>query len=233
MVPFFFWVSCFFGGAPRQASVRGLTAVPHRHEAVRAIKQTSKATEVTRLLERYQVDTYVLSAAMTQYRRLRRPKMAVALFKQHKARFAQNIITYNAAISAHAKLENWEQALELYEEVKKQRGLHPDLITYTALMNVLQKNGQWRQAMEVLGELEARGGGLEPDAYAYDAMIATCRRARRWQKAVDLFDELQARGLTPNVITCNMVLSACAKAGQVDTALRVFGDVVLSPQKKK
>jgi len=72
-------------------------------ELVRKLKQAKQPGEVSQLLDDHQgiINAFIVSAAVSQLRRLGKPHEALAVFERAKARgFEPDIITYSAVISA-------------------------------------------------------------------------------------------------------------------------------------
>ena len=53
-----------------------------------------------------------------------------------------DVITYNAAISACEKGEQWQQVLRILAEMRSVSVL-PDVITYNAAISACEKSEQW------------------------------------------------------------------------------------------
>ncbi len=63
-----------------------------------------------------------------------------------EAGLVPNVITYNAAISACEKGEQWQKALGILA-VMPEAGLVPNVITYNAAISACEKGQQWQQAL--------------------------------------------------------------------------------------
>ena len=57
-----------------------------------------------------------------------------------------NVISYNSAISACEKGQQWEQALRLLLEMRSSR-LEPNVISYNSAISACSKGQQWEQAL--------------------------------------------------------------------------------------
>ena len=71
-----------------------------------------------------------------------------------------DVISYNSAISACEKGQQWEQALRLLLEMRSSR-LEPNVMSYNSAISACSKGQQWEQALNLLPE--TRSSQLEPD----------------------------------------------------------------------
>ena len=84
---------------------------------------------------------------------------AKALLRKMEGRgLSPNVITYNAAISACEKGEQWEYALALLRRMEARR-LRPDAISYCATISACGRGGQWERVLSLLDQMEE--GGLQ------------------------------------------------------------------------
>ena len=68
--------------------------------------------------------------------------------------------SYNAAISAREKGQQWQRALELLEAMRA-AGVAPDVISYSAAISACEKGQQWQRALELLEGM--RPAGVSPN----------------------------------------------------------------------
>jgi len=67
----------------------------------------------------------------------------------------RNTITYNAAIRACEKGEQWQQALELFARMPGE-GVRRYTITCSAAINACEKGGKWQQTLDFSKECWAK-----------------------------------------------------------------------------
>ena len=68
----------------------------------------------------------------------------------------RNTITYNAAISACGKGEQWQQALHLSKRLPGE-GVEQHSITYNTAINTCEKSEKWQQGLCLLERMPADG----------------------------------------------------------------------------
>merc|ERR1712183_591563 len=81
-----------------------------------------------------------------------------------------DIITYNALISACAKRNQLEKAMEVFDALREHEGVVPDIITYNALISACAMASQPEKALEVFGLM--REQGVMPDEMTYSALVS-------------------------------------------------------------
>lgn len=96
---------------------------------------------------------------------------------------------YSAAMSRAA----WPQALELFEEMRKQR-LEPNSYSHCACMGSLQRSAQWSQAL----------GLLHPSRPSVNSGCAACRE--EWPRALLLMKSLEEPDLVSRLARISQVL---------------------------
>ena len=104
---------------------------------VQRLNQATTAIDVVVILKENQdvINAFVVSAAMRKLRRVGKPREALLVFDRTTDQgVAQNVFTFNAAISASNDLRDWKKALDLFDELK-QRGLDPEIITYSTMIS--------------------------------------------------------------------------------------------------
>ncbi|CAE8587716.1 unnamed protein product, partial [Polarella glacialis] len=52
-----------------------------------------------------------------------------------------------------------------------------------------------------------------------------CERSSQWQQALEVMGSLPDRGLRPDLVTCNIAMSACVKGHQWLNALHLLAEV--------
>jgi pentatricopeptide repeat domain-containing protein 1 len=79
---------------------------------------------------------------------------------------------YSALISANGKGGQWEEALKVFEDLKKDNVAPNTIITYSALISAYEKGGQWKEALKVLEAMKK--DNVKQDNITYSALISVC-----------------------------------------------------------
>merc|ERR1712050_239391 len=110
------------------------------------------------------------------------------------------VFTYNALISAFAKVNQPEQALEVFQAMQ-QRGVAPNAITYNALVSACEKGNQPKRALAVVQEM--RQQGAMPNAFSYNALFSACARDSRIEWSLEAPQAMRQLGLALGAISSN------------------------------
>ncbi|CAK0880672.1 unnamed protein product [Prorocentrum cordatum] len=82
--------------------------------------------------------------------------------------------TFNSAISACWKGEQWQRALALFSKMPEAK-LQSDVISYSAAISACAKGEKWQQASALLSDMwQAK---VELDAISYSSATSACERA--------------------------------------------------------
>ena len=125
----------------------------------------------------------------------------------------KTVKSYNVAINACGKGNQWQLAVFLLEDLKV-RTFQPDVVTLNSLISACRE--QWLLALHLLHEMIQ---GYSVDVISFSAAIRACERAGVWQLALSLLQQMKEQMLQSNVIVHNSVLSVFSQAGEWERAL--------------
>ena len=124
----------------------------------------------------------------------------------------KTVKSYNVAINACGKGNQWQLAVFLLEDLKV-RTFQPDIVTLNSLISACRE--QWLLALHLLHEMIQ---GYSVDVISFSAAIRACERAGVWL-ALSLLQQMKEQMLQINVIVHNSVLSVFSQAGEWERAL--------------
>ena len=106
----------------------------------------------------------------------------------------RDVISFNCAIAASGRAEEWRPALSLF--CKLQTCREATLTSYnSAIVSCAGSGGgSWRWALTLLGSVPS---ALGPDTVSFDAALRACEAAGRWREALQLLSDFRAAGLLP------------------------------------
>lgn len=128
----------------------------------------------------------------------------------------RNEVTYNTLISALCNAGRPEQALKVFEQMKK-AGLRPDKFTYTSLIRVCV---QETDIQELLYDM--RESGARPDVVTYNTMIQSLCNKRQLTQATKLVTEMESRGISPDSRTYGALMTGLMRARKPSACLTLF-----------
>eukprot|EP00929_Paragymnodinium_shiwhaense_P012918 TRINITY_DN12079_c0_g1_i1.p1 TRINITY_DN12079_c0_g1~~TRINITY_DN12079_c0_g1_i1.p1 ORF type:complete len:861 (-),score=75.29 TRINITY_DN12079_c0_g1_i1:566-3148(-) len=128
---------------------------------------------------------------------------------------------YNVVIGAFGRGGAWQESIQLLKEAKELL-LDLNVYMYGSVANALQRAGHWTACLQLLEDMTA--AEVPPSVITYSTCMAACRRANG-NLAVRLFDEMCSKGLTPDKISFNSAISACASSCDWTRALSILSDM--------
>jgi len=139
---------------------------------------------------------------------------------------AIGVDAYNDILQCIGEEKRWEDALELLGVMEEGSGFHalPNLATYDRVLNALISSSQTEAAVDLLLSMSEHQSAL-PTIYSYETVLSALLRKRgrvNWKLAIELLDSMQKLKIVAPTILFNRVISACAKARELEAASGVF-----------
>eukprot|EP00899_Mesostigma_viride_P011819 jgi/Mesvir1/20638/Mv14860-RA.1 len=163
-------------------------------------------------------DEYTVASLISSYGNAGQWEDALAQFRSAQAqRLALDTVVYNALISACAKCDQMYWAEKVFADMKRDGLVACDVVTYNSLMSGYEKAGRWREALALLREMtsppppsssSSTPSGDSPPSPSSSEKSPVAHPPPR-----------------PHTITYNIAISACAKAGELDMALRLLREL--------
>ncbi|KAH7315277.1 hypothetical protein KP509_21G042400 [Ceratopteris richardii] len=130
---------------------------------------------------------------------------------QHKG-VAFDVVTYLYILKACGSLGAVKNGERLHNEIVKQGRLGHDLVLRTALLDMYGKCGALQKAWCVLQEFPVQ------DVISWNALITGSVRTGEGGQALSYYEKLTQEGISPNAATLSSVLTACSRAGLLNSA---------------
>ncbi|XP_041022428.1 pentatricopeptide repeat-containing protein At4g02820, mitochondrial [Juglans microcarpa x Juglans regia] len=198
------------GGGRDTLGRRLLSLVYRKRSAVIAIRKWKE--------EGHTVRKYGLNRIVRELRKVKRYKHALEICEW--MRLQQDIKLLPGDYAVHldliAKVRGLNSAVKFFEDLPDQMTGQP---TYTALLHVYVQNKLSAKA-EALMEKMSECGFLQ-NPIPYNHMLSLYISSGQLEKVDEVIQELK-RNTSPDVVTYNLWLSACASQNDVETAEKVF-----------
>ncbi|CAE7242276.1 unnamed protein product [Symbiodinium natans] len=123
-----------------------------------------------------------------------------------------DVVACSSAITACERGQQWEKAIGLLMEMRKQE-VQPNVITYNAAMSACEKGDSWQTAFVLFAEMVELK--VSPSVVSYGAVMAACRKASAWERALDLAWVLDS----PNRVIYSSAMEALLEADRWQLAL--------------
>eukprot|EP00434_Breviolum_minutum_P000215 symbB.v1.2.000178.t2/scaffold9.1/size550961/34 len=133
---------------------------------------------------------------------------------------------YTIGISKYAKLQMWQLAIHLFQEMLVVR-IQRNVISFNAGISALEKGGKWLEALSLFDEIPC--ARLQHDVFSWSATISACSKGQEWQRAVSLFHGMPAAKIQPNLVSYNAVITSMEKGGHWQVALSLL-EAILGAQ---
>eukprot|EP00250_Pteridium_aquilinum_P015786 c22758_g4_i1 orf=512-3034(-) len=165
-----------------------------------------------------------------------------------------NVFSYNAIMSAHAKLGDGNKTLELFDRLQADR-LNPDTCTFLSVLSACGKVGAARQGRKIHSQIIQEGldvhvamsntvidmyakcasldegrrvfdGLLARDVVSWAAIIAGYMQHGYAHIVLELFEKMKAYDLNPNDVIFSCVLKASSKLGAIHNGRYVHEEII-------
>ena len=103
-------------------------------------------------------------------------------------------------------------------------GITKTVAAYNTLIAGMLARGNLAAAVDASREMEREG--LRPTTATYTLLIKGFSQRRKLPLALQVFDNLRASGLQPDAQLVNVVIGACAAAGETEKAQRIAWDMI-------
>ena len=80
------------------------------------------------------------------------------------------VFSITSVISACARAEKWQLALDVLGSMEASYGVKPNVITLSSVISACAKGGQWEKALALFESMEGRS--LQPDVITLSAAIS-------------------------------------------------------------
>nr|XP_017253091.1 PREDICTED: pentatricopeptide repeat-containing protein At1g04840 isoform X2 [Daucus carota subsp. sativus] len=121
-----------------------------------------------------------------------------------------NVLVWNVLINGCCKVGDLGKAVELFEAMPERK-----VGSWNCLINGLMLKGEVDVAQEYFSRVPER------DVVTWTTMVSGFLREGQFKKALAMFSRMLVDGVMPNELTIVLALSACSKAGALDTGVRI------------
>jgi len=137
--------------------------------------------------------------------------------------------TYATLIKAYGQTRQLNQAWNLWTEVTERKGLTPNEHLYSQMIDALVTNDRLDDALQLFEEMKRTHAGRMDSqglAVAYAMIIKGYAQRKECAKALELYDQMQEHGALLGLVVFNSLIDACSRVGSMDSAARLFTDMV-------
>lgn len=186
--------------------------------------------EFTKFRTRRVADSLVEAAtsAVREYARVPFPRVSRITSLFYRLKRAEAPLTlrfYNNLMWSYAHAREPQRAVDVFDDLP-----NPNVECYTTLAKALGMLRRPDDAIALLPQMRARA--VKPTVRTYNAIIASCVRAGGLEKARQLFSEMEIDGVSPDVVSWNIIMDWHARqkkgAARLAGATQAFADMKAS-----
>lgn len=139
-------------------------------------------------------------------------------------------IAYNSVLDALSKNGKFDEALKLFDRMRKEHDppvkLTINLGSFNVMVDAYCAEGRFKEAIEVfmsMGEYRCK-----PDTLSFNNLIEKLCNNGMILEAEDVYGEMEGRGVNPDEFTYGLLMDTCFKENRSDDASNYFRKMVES-----
>ncbi|KAE9605009.1 putative Smr domain, tetratricopeptide-like helical domain-containing protein [Lupinus albus] len=130
-----------------------------------------------------------------------------------------NVVTYSTMMDGYAKAGRLEDALYLYNEMKR-LSIRFDRVSYNTLVAVFAKLGLFEEVRNIIKDMESCG--LTKDVVTYNALLGGYGKHSMYDEVRRLFEEMKVKNIHPNMLTYSTMIDVYTKGCMYMEAMDVY-----------
>ncbi|KAG0173851.1 hypothetical protein DFQ28_002558 [Apophysomyces sp. BC1034] len=130
-----------------------------------------------------------------------------------------DINTYNAVLSAYAKVQDYGVLLKMLQDMERD-GLKPSVETYNVIAESIAERGEFRLMRKVMDSMEKNK--IEPSASTYHQILRCLCNNEQLEQAMDTLELMQEKGVSPNLASYGTLIGCCLKMSDSTTAYQLL-----------
>ncbi|XP_024535044.1 pentatricopeptide repeat-containing protein At1g09900-like [Selaginella moellendorffii] len=135
--------------------------------------------------------------------------------------YAVNEVSYGILMQGFCKAGEFQQALELLDEMKS-NGVRPNVVIHTTIIRGLCTAGKVSQALLHFRRI---GEDCAPNVYTYSILVDALCKSGQPHEAYGLVTEMVKKGCSPNVVTYNALIDGFRKLERLDEVLMLLKEM--------
>ncbi|XP_057856329.2 pentatricopeptide repeat-containing protein At4g39530 [Cryptomeria japonica] len=169
----------------------------------------------------FESEIFVESALVDMYSKCGRLDKARNLFDRMNQR---DVVSWTTMIAGYSQNECLEEAMKIFQQMELS-DVQPNSISFASLLSACASVAALDQAMEIHENIIRRG--LQDDVFVINALIDMYAKCGRITRSHKLFDHM----LKPDVVSWTVMISAYARNGLGDEAVKTFTEMQLAGMK--
>ncbi|XP_024530044.1 pentatricopeptide repeat-containing protein At1g09900-like [Selaginella moellendorffii] len=134
-------------------------------------------------------------------------------------------MVYNGLLRLLNGAGQYEKALRLYEDMRKDAGCAPDIETKNIVIQMLCKEGKTDEALELFQGLKS--SRIKPNKATFDVLLVGLAVNDKLLDCLQVIKKMDKKGFAPEEATYACVIEAFTVGGLYDQAFRLYGRMKL------
>ncbi|CAK7339749.1 unnamed protein product [Dovyalis caffra] len=157
------------------------------------------------------------------------------VYNDKDRRDCKSRFVYTKLLSVLGKERRPQEALSIFNLMREDRSLYPDMAAYHSIAVTLGQAGLLKELVEVIECMRQKPSKrinnmfhkkwdpvLEPDLVIYNAILNACVPSQQWKGVSWVFQQLRRSGLKPNGATYGLAMEVMLHSGKYESVYEYF-----------
>ncbi|PFH31151.1 pentatricopeptide repeat domain-containing protein [Besnoitia besnoiti] len=131
-----------------------------------------------------------------------------------------NAVAYGCMYDALVSNGRVVEALELFEEMKREGQIQPNTIMYSTIIKGFAQAKQLDRALKMYAEMQENGVAI--NTVTFNSIVDACARVGAMDKAAMLLEDMLSQGIKPDLITFSTIIKGYCVHGEMNKALHLL-----------
>ncbi|CAK9883073.1 unnamed protein product [Sphagnum jensenii] len=139
----------------------------------------------------------------------------------------RNVVSWNAMIVGYVKCDQWQRALELYQQMQRE-GVVPDSVTFVGVLNACASVVALNEGRRIHAQIIQ--SGCELDVFVGNSLVDMYAKCGSIEDAWKVFNRMLMRDVVvwnAMILGCCSLIDMYAKCGSIEDAWSVFNSMPL------
>jgi len=171
-------------------------------------------------LDGFSPDTEVYNTFINAYARRKNWTEAYSMYQTMKEeKVPMNLYTYSRVIRALATSNQASRAENVLASMRE-AGVTPNAVVYVTLLSMYADRGNLQKVLFLLREMQ--NDHIAADNRVMSSVMHACLRTNNPDLAISLYSKMKSSGISPDVVTCTLLLRAHALKANFEKALELL-----------
>lgn len=207
-----------------QSTINAILRACVSNNDLRNLKRFLKAMRDSEMPE-MQPDAACYTALITLLARAGRVDQMERAFEEMKSKDLEpSNITYGAMLSCYVDFNEFERALEVWNELlrlQEEKSIRIPDHAWNSMLYAHVWQGDLQGATQLFAQMK-QGNNVRPNTHSYTALLRLYAQNNDAHSALQIFQEMEENRVLPQLGTLNALMDCCTRSGDMDAAEEVF-----------